>query len=334
MTRLRRAAAFALAGLTVGSWASAGGRDDPPTATDGTPEPASRPERLEAEGVENLFRLSPRLYSGAQPEGDAGFESLRKLGIRTIITVDGASPDVGRARRAGMRYVHLPIGYDGVPRDRALRLVRALRTLPGPVFVHCHHGQHRGPAAAAVCGIATEGWSREAALAWLEEAGTSPDYRGLFASVGAFAPPGPEELAGVEGDLPERAEVPDLVARMVEVDGLWDRLKASRAAGFRAPPSHPDVDPPHEALMLAEQFRESVRLAESEGRPGEFLGGLRTAAGRAEALADRLKAPGERAAAEAAFQAVSRSCTSCHARHRDRPTEPAAAQTVGDNAVR
>ena len=29
-------------------------------------------------------------------------------------------------------------------------LARAARTLPGPIFVHCHHGMHRGPAAAAV----------------------------------------------------------------------------------------------------------------------------------------------------------------------------------------
>src|SRR5947208_16045194 len=153
----------------------------------GPDEPARKaeartPERLEIQGIENTFRLSPRLYSGGDPHGVESFAALRSLGITTIISVDGAAPDVEAARKLGLRYVHLPIGYDGVPREQAVRLVQAVKTLPGPVYVHCHHGKHRGPAAAAVCGIATEGWTREQALAWMKDAGTSPDYRGLFAS--------------------------------------------------------------------------------------------------------------------------------------------------------
>ena len=55
-------------------------------------EPPAKPERLHVEGIENLFRLGPRLYSGGQPEGDGGFTALKSLGIKTIITVDGARP--------------------------------------------------------------------------------------------------------------------------------------------------------------------------------------------------------------------------------------------------
>ncbi len=76
---------------------------------------AAYPEKVEARGLHNVHRVSERLFSGSSPEGDEGFRSVRDLGIRTIITVDGAKPDVDRARRHGLRYVHLPIGYDGVP---------------------------------------------------------------------------------------------------------------------------------------------------------------------------------------------------------------------------
>jgi len=104
---------------------------------------APSPQRIEAKGIENLFRLSPRLFSGGQPEGEKGFETLKRLSIRTVISVDGSQPDVETARRLGLRYVHLPVGYDGIPRDQTIKMVEAIRELPGPVFVHCHHGMQR-----------------------------------------------------------------------------------------------------------------------------------------------------------------------------------------------
>jgi protein tyrosine phosphatase (PTP) superfamily phosphohydrolase (DUF442 family) len=292
----------------------------PPASPGGVP--ATPPERVEVAGVENLFRLGPRLYSGGQPEGPAGFEALKRLGVRTIVSVDGARPDVEAARRLGLRYVHLPVGYGGIPRDQAVRLVKAMRDLPGPVFVHCHHGKHRGPAAAALCGMASEGWGRGQARAWLERAGTDPKYRGLFGSVEGFVPPTPEELGRVApADLPERAEVPGLVEAMVKIDEHWDNLKAVEKAGFRTPEGHPDIDPPHEALLLAERYREQYRHEQARG---EEFARLMAGAGRdATALEAVLRRYGEapspaaRGEVEAAYSRAGRSCSACHARHRD-----------------
>lgn len=291
-------------------------------ASGGDAPPA--PRRVEAAGVENLFRLSAGLYSGAQPEGDVGFEALKRLGIRTIVSVDGSRPDVEAARRLGLRYVHLPVGYEGIPRERAVRLVKAMHEFPGPVFVHCHHGQHRGPAAAAICATAVEGWDRQTARSWLEQAGTDPKYKGLFAAVDGFVPPTAEELAEVEpGDLPERAEVPALVEVMVEVDATWDRLKAARKAGFRATSDHPDLDPPHEAAMLAEHFREANRREDAKTGGGEFSRRMADAEQAAAGLEAAIRTfrdepnPARREEAESAFAKAGRSCTACHARLRD-----------------
>jgi protein tyrosine phosphatase (PTP) superfamily phosphohydrolase (DUF442 family) len=282
------------------------------------------PERIEIAGIENAFRLSPRLYSGGDPHGVEAFSALKKLGIRTIISVDGSTPDVETARALGLRYVHLPIGYDGVPRAQAVKLVQAVKALPGPVYVHCHHGKHRGPAAAAVCGIATEGWSKDEAIRWMERAGTATDYAGLYTSAREFVAPTAEELERVGDELPERAKVPALVEMMVQVDGRWDHMKAVQKAGFRAPRDQPDIDPPHEALQLVELFRELARLPEAKERGGEFLAALELAERNARDLegALRLLAKGPAAdaqkRAEAAFLAAGASCTSCHAGHRDR----------------
>ena len=64
-------------------------------------------------GLSNVVAFHDGFYSGSAPAGDAGFDSLSSLGIKTILSVDGAMPDVELADKYGMRYVHLPIGYDG-----------------------------------------------------------------------------------------------------------------------------------------------------------------------------------------------------------------------------
>ena len=105
----------------------------------------------------------------------------------------------------------------------------------------------------------------------MRQAGTSADYRGLYASARDFVPPTAKELDGLEAELPERSEVPALVEMMVKVDGRWDLLKAIQKAGFKPPAGRPDVDPTAEALQLLELFRESSRLPEAKERGKEFL---------------------------------------------------------------
>jgi protein tyrosine phosphatase (PTP) superfamily phosphohydrolase (DUF442 family) len=263
--------------------------------------------------LHNVLLVTDGLYSGSSPEGDAGFRSLVGLGVRTVVTVDGARPDVTRAREFGLRYVHLPIGYDGVPREQALRLARAVRDLPGPVYLHCHHGKHRGPAAAAAvrrcldpdCGAAE-------AVAFLREAGTDPRYRGLFADVEALAPPTPAELDAVRPDFPELAEVPPLAALMVRIDEHNDQIKKYRDDGWRS------ADAAHQALLLLEAYREAARVVDpglSNGQFAHWLGAATTAAERLEG--SLRQTPTNREAVEMAFRAGSAACAGCHADCRD-----------------
>ena len=287
--------------------------DGPPTA----------PERIAIPGIENAFRLSPRLFSGGDPHGPESFAALRALGVRAIISVDGAAPDVATARTFGLRYVHLPIGYDGLPRDQAVRLVRAIRELPGPVFVHCHHGKHRGPAAAAVCGQTIEGWTVPQAIAWLERAGTAPEYSGLYASVREFQAPSAQELEHFSGALPEETPPQALVERMVQIDATWDRLKLAQKSGFQANATHPDLDPAHESLQIVEHFREAARLAESEARGADFLARLANAEADATDLHESLIASRPQPTSESlkrsedAFTRLGKRCSGCHAASRD-----------------
>jgi protein tyrosine phosphatase (PTP) superfamily phosphohydrolase (DUF442 family) len=283
--------------------------------------------KIEAPGLHNVYRINDRLLSGSSPEGDEGFHSLQKLGIRTVISVDGATPDVERARKYGLRYVHLPIGYDGVSERQALRLARAVRDLPGRVYIHCHHGQHRGPAAAAVVHLCLdEKCGVETALAEMRRAGTDPRYTGLYAAPRMIHRPTSEELDRVPGDFPETAEVAALAQVMVGVDETWERLKQVRRAGWKTPRDHPDLDPAHEALQLVEHYREAGRLPQVRERSEEFRRWLSEGESGARELESLLRPPDRKpvteAVAEKAFQGASAACARCHAKYRDIPQKP------------
>ncbi len=273
---------------------------------------------LKAPGIDNFYQLSDRFYSGSVPEGDTAFAALQKLGIKTIITVDGTKPDVEAARRFGIRYVHLPIGYDGVPPAQALRLVKAAETLSGPIFVHCHHGMHRGPTGAAVICMAEEGWTSDQAESWLHLAGTATNYAGLYRSVEEFHPPSREVLKKVSSDFPEKSAVSPLADVMIQVDGRLDNLKLIKKAGYKTPSDHPDINPAEEALLLDELFKELQRSPVVEKRPVQFKTKLSDAEHAAEALHESLARGDLGSVPEAAFQRMNDACTACHTIYRNR----------------
>lgn len=273
---------------------------------------------LQGKGIENFYQVTPRLYSGSAPEGEEGFAELKARGIKTIITVDGAKPDVETARKFGMKYVHLPIGYDGVPTNQAVRLVKAAETLPGPVFIHCHHGLHRGPAAAAVICMAGEGWTPDQAVAWLKLAGTAPNYTGLYKSVEYFQPPSAAELKLLPDNFPEKSQVSHLADVMVEIDEYMEHLKMIKKAGYKAPAANPDLDPAHEALMLQELLKELLRHPVTDERGKDFRSKLMESEQAMTAFHQRLKNPPiDVMAADKDFKRVTESCTVCHKAHRN-----------------
>jgi hypothetical protein len=332
---MRRAAWTLLLLLLFGGMASCGPREPqaglpaetPPRGTAREALP-SDPAKVEAPGLHNVYRITDTLFSGSSPEGDAGFRSLQNLGVKTVLSVDGARPDVELAHKYGLRYVHLPIGYDGVPREQALRIAKAIRDLPGPFYIHCHHGKHRGPAAAAVAHLCLDArCGVEAAVAEMRRAGTDPRYKGLYETPKRLHRPTAADLDRVPADFPEVAPVAALAQVMVGVDERWDNLKLVEAAGWRVPPDHPDLDPPHEALQLLEQYREAARLPQVKERPDDFRRWLADAEGAAEELEGVLRRGKERTtvdamAAERAFRMVEAACTRCHARYRDVPQSP------------
>jgi protein tyrosine phosphatase (PTP) superfamily phosphohydrolase (DUF442 family) len=268
--------------------------------------------------LDNSHVVTAKIISGAQPEDDKGFALLRDLGIKTIVSVDGAQPDVESAHRFGMRYVHLPIGYDGVDDAEGKAIAKALNELPGPIYVHCHHGHHRSAAAVAVACVYNGMLKPEQAEDVLKTFGTGENYKGLWQAARDAKRVDDKELAALQIQWVERAKIPALADAMVKVDQHNDHMKLIQKSGWKTPPSHPDLDPPHEALQLEEHFREIARTDDAKGRPEGYRKLLAEAEHSAADLREALSAtPRDAKTIQSAFKRLSTSCTACHKGFRD-----------------
>jgi protein tyrosine phosphatase (PTP) superfamily phosphohydrolase (DUF442 family) len=278
--------------------------------------PAGPAKPVASTELHNVFQIDDRLYSGSSPDNDAAFQELVELGVKVILSVDGSKPNVELAHQYGMRYVHLPIGYDGVPQKRGEEIAKAVSDAGAPVYMHCHHGKHRGPAAVATACLAVKGWSVEQAESFLKQAGTAPEYAGLFRDVRGFRPPTAAELAKLPGKFPEVAKTAPLVDTMVSIDERFDALKAAQKASWREIPTQ--STPAQTATLLWEQFRELVRDPDTAKHPGDFRAQMEKAEHSAAALRAVLADPASTPAArEEAMKASTQNCAACHKAHRN-----------------
>ena len=280
------------------------------------PVPESEPDPDTAhDGLENLHAFAPGVYSGSMPHGDAGFERLRQLGIQSIISVDGVPPDVERAQQRGMRTVHLPIGYDGIEADRRDALAHAFRVLPRPIYVHCHHGRHRGPAAAAYGLIAMGTINSAEGIERLELAGTSRSYSGLYEVIEVAHPRDPAELAAIDVDLPSKAMVSGFTEAMARLDRHWSHVKQLATNDWHPPMDHPDLVATAEAGLVHDLLRATETMP-TQVADRAFADLLADAVDQARQLENALM---RQAANDAhtAFKALEHSCIACHRRYRN-----------------
>jgi cytochrome c556 len=266
-------------------------------------------------GLHQHRRWSEKIGQGAQPEGEEAFRNLQALGYVTVLSVDGSAPEVELAAKYGLAYVHVPIGYDGIAVEEQIEILKAVKESPGPVYFHCHHGKHRGPAAAMIAREGLEGLSCEDAVKALELSQTGKEYAGLYRDVREFKAPTDAQIAAAPKPQ-SRVRPAGVRAAMVGVDKRFDLLKASQAAGWKTPPAHPDVSPEHEAKMLWELYREMARLDEAKGKGEDFLKHAAEAEGLAGNLEEALRA-GDNEAATAAFRKLKKSCDACHSVYRN-----------------
>jgi protein tyrosine phosphatase (PTP) superfamily phosphohydrolase (DUF442 family) len=271
--------------------------------------------KVKAEGLPLVLKIANlELYCGGQPQGELGFSSLAELGVRTVVNVGGASPDLKTAAKFGIEYVHIPIGYDGIDEISAAALQRVARDCEFPVYVHCYHGQHRGPAAAALIARAAGGIGPADAVKIMEAAETNPGYSGLWRDVREWVPLDAEDWFP---ELESVAVIDDFTAGMAAVDRVWDRMKLIRSAQWGTPPSHPDLVASLEADYLADLLFNTIHSASTGNNSVSRFNKLALESIEASReLVAGIKA-GSNDAAEASFSRLGNACTQCHRSFRN-----------------
>jgi protein tyrosine phosphatase (PTP) superfamily phosphohydrolase (DUF442 family) len=276
--------------------------------------PNDGPSERDYSELRNLMQITKTIYSGGEPKTEAAFQQLADLGVRMIVSVDGAKPKIELAEKYGLRYVHIPIGYDGIDEEAARSFARVADELEQTTYVHCHHGKHRGPAGAAVICIENGDVDGKRALEILEKAGTSREYAGLWKDVANYQRPDsgeePPPLVSV-------ADVGSLAAAMAQIDRAWDNLKLCEAAGWQTPSLHPDISPAREALLLKEAFHEMIRQKGETGYPdNQLFEWMKQSEQFAVELEQGLRA-GNRQTVKSTFDAIQAQCKQCHAEYRN-----------------
>ncbi|MBI1247608.1 hypothetical protein GC197_07135 [bacterium] len=277
-------------------------------------DPSKLPHGEHLPGVDNVLKVTKNVVSGSQPHGEEGFKTLQDLGIDVIVSVDGAIPSVELAHKYGMRYVHIPFGYDGIPDQAQASLKRVMQDYQQQkIFFHCHHGKHRGPAAAALACYEDGGLTKNQAIDFMRSAGTSSDYAGLWKGILEFKPvPKSTPLP----PLVEVAKVDSLAMAMAKIDRVYDRLVLCKEADWKTPPKHADVLPVHEALMLQEGIYEAGRLLQEDQFDAKFRERVDVTVEMSTTLKKQIEA-GQTKDATASLKAIKASCTACHAKYRN-----------------
>lgn len=270
-----------------------------------------------APALENLLKVSDSIYCGGQPWGERGFAELAKLGIKTVVSVDAARPDIRKAKKHDLRYVHIPIGYDGANEHAGLSLARVGREVEGPIYFHCHHGLHRGPVATAIASMAAGKMNREAAVDLLKRAGTSKDFVGLWRAVQTYRkPPTSAKLP----QLVEVAEVDSLADAMASIDRAMQQL--GQRLDKRPDPTRTtavnDSEPnaTQLTLLIREGLRESRRNLPETSGDQRLRMWLADAERTAKRLEDAFSTSQPQLTAEL-YQTLSESCARCHRAYRD-----------------
>ena len=119
---------------------------------------------LELAGCSNLYKVSDRLYRGAQPDAE-GFKELKKLGIKTVLNLRLSHSDRKLIEGTDLGYVHIKMEawdaeYDEV--KQALQIITDKSKQP--VFVHCKHGSNRTGVVIAAWRLVEDGWTKEQAI--------------------------------------------------------------------------------------------------------------------------------------------------------------------------
>ncbi|MBC7739132.1 MAG: tyrosine-protein phosphatase [Candidatus Saccharibacteria bacterium] len=119
-------------------------------------------------GLPNLHRVTTGFYRCAQPTPE-GFVAAEALGIRSVISLRQMVDDAPLAAGTRLTLHRVPMKSRYVAELEGAKIVQVMALLcasleTGPVLLHCRHGADRTGLICALYRMATQGWTRDAAI--------------------------------------------------------------------------------------------------------------------------------------------------------------------------
>lgn len=139
-----------------------------------------------ADPVDNFHLVSQGIYRGARPTDSDQIKALKKMGIKTVVNLQGGDVNDGElgwlipyvedgetqeereleqslVAEAGMNYFNFPLNsLDRVTKREADKIADAIKVLSDknnqPVFLHCAHGADRTGLVIALYRVIIENW--------------------------------------------------------------------------------------------------------------------------------------------------------------------------------
>ncbi len=265
--------------------------------------------------IKNLHQLAPGLISGDEPATAAHYDQLSSIGIKTVISVDAIAPDPDLAAKHNIRIVHLPVGYDGIDDSRAIELAAAITQLDHPIYLHCHHGKHRGPAAISVGAVGAGIITNDQAIEFMTAAGTSQSYPGLYSAARNAKPLDQATLEGAI-EFPTRAPISGFVKSMGKLDRLHDQLWDIAENQWQASEYHPDLSATAISGQVYDHMRAMLELDFFKRRGSMMRSRFKDSIQTASDVETKINNNDFPEALDA-LNALNNSCIDCHDRFRN-----------------
>jgi protein tyrosine phosphatase (PTP) superfamily phosphohydrolase (DUF442 family) len=148
-----------------------------------------------------VVKYDDGLYRGGDIMSKEGFESLKKLGIKTIIATNPQPEEKAMAGEFGMKYVEIPFGPFDLTKEKLDAFMAAVAAGPAPVYVKSLGGDRDAAILAAHYRIHHDGWTADKAIdEFLRLQGNFWDSLNMFQVIrdNASAPPHPATNARKE----------------------------------------------------------------------------------------------------------------------------------------
>ena len=106
-----------------------------------------------------MIKYDDKIYRGGEMANQKGLDFLKTLGVTTVVTITPTDDERKYVVEEGMKLIEVPFfKTDGPSAEVMKTFLDAVKSSPGPVYVHCHGGTHRAAILACLYRMAVLDW--------------------------------------------------------------------------------------------------------------------------------------------------------------------------------